>query len=391
MSNEAVIILLAVVITGIAIAFFILWRIQKRPETADMFQQQLLEINRQMTEMQKQQTDVPRILSEGQVKNLETINKQLTSMVDVFNQNINSLRNAMHEQLTKTQGNISQQLEGTTKVVSDVRQKLGELSETAKNMQELGKDINKLQDILKPPKLRGNIGELFLEDLLRQVLPTKNYTMQHSFKSGERVDAVIRLGDNLVPIDSKFPLDSFNRIEKAEVEADKKNAKKDFVRDLKNLINDISKKYIKPDEGTYDFAMMYIPAENVFYEVIIKDEAFVEEKGLLSFALEKHVVPVSPNSFYAYLMAIAYGLRGMHIEKQAQEIRGKLVDLQQGFGRFFDVFNSLGKNIDMASRKFDEASKKAERLHDNLSLITGKTIQIEEGGTYLDEKEISKD
>lgn len=134
---------------------------KKRPETADMFQQQLLEINRQMTEMQKQQTDVPRILSEGQVKNLETINKQLTSMVDVFNQNINSLRNAMHEQLTKTQGNISQQLEGTTKVVSDVRQKLGELSETAKNMQELGKDINKLQDILKPPKLRGNIGELF--------------------------------------------------------------------------------------------------------------------------------------------------------------------------------------------------------------------------------------
>ncbi|MEK6678027.1 MAG: DNA recombination protein RmuC [Nitrospirota bacterium] len=391
MSNEAVIILLAVVITGIAIAFFILWRMKKRPETADMFQQQLLEINRQMTEMQKQQTDVPRILSEGQVKNLETINKQLTSMVDVFNQNINSLRNSMHEQLTKTQGNISQQLEGTTKVVSDVRQKLGELSETAKNMQELGKDINKLQDILKPPKLRGNIGELFLEDLLRQVLPTKNYTIQHSFKSGERVDAVIRLGDNLVPIDSKFPLDSFNRIEKAEVEADKKNAKKDFVRDLKNLINDISKKYIRPDEGTYDFAMMYIPAENVFYEVIIKDDAFVEEKGLLSYALEKHVVPVSPNSFYAYLMAIAYGLRGMHIEKQAQEIRGKLVDLQQGFGRFFDVFNSLGKNIDMASRKFDEASKKAERFHDNLSLITGKTIQIEEDRTCLDEKEVSKD
>ena len=391
MSNEAVIILLAVVITGIAIAFFILWRKKKRPETADMFQQQLLEINRQMTEMQKQQTDVPRILSEGQVKNLETINKQLTSMVDVFNQNINSLRNSMHEQLTKTQGNISQQLEGTTKVVSDVRQKLGELSETAKNMQELGKDINKLQDILKPPKLRGNIGELFLEDLLRQVLPTKNYTIQHSFKSGERVDAVIRLGDNLVPIDSKFPLDSFNRIEKAEVEADKKNAKKDFVRDLKNLINDISKKYIRPDEGTYDFAMMYIPAENVFYEVIIKDDAFVEEKGLLSYALEKHVVPVSPNSFYAYLMAIAYGLRGMHIEKQAQEIRGKLVDLQQGFGRFFDVFNSLGKNIDMASRKFDEASKKAERFHDNLSLITGKTIQIEEDRTCLDEKEVSKD
>lgn len=391
MSNEAVIILLAVVITGVAIAFFILWRMKKRPETADMFQQQLLEINRQMTEMQKQQTDVPRILSEGQVKNLETINKQLTSMVDVFNQNINSLRNSMHEQLTKTQGNISQQLEGTTKVVSDVRQKLGELSETAKNMQELGKDINKLQDILKPPKLRGNIGELFLEDLLRQVLPTKNYTIQHSFKSGERVDAVIRLGDNLVPIDSKFPLDSFNRIEKAEVEADKKNAKKDFVRDLKNLINDISKKYIRPDEGTYDFAMMYIPAENVFYEVIIKDDAFVEDKGLLSYALEKHVVPVSPNSFYAYLMAIAYGLRGMHIEKQAQEIRGKLVDLQQGFGRFFDVFNSLGKNIDMASRKFDEASKKAERFHDNLSLITGKTIQIEEDRTYLDEKEVSKD
>ena len=146
---------------------------KKRPETADMFQQQLLEINRQMTEMQKQQTDVPRILSEGQVKNLETINKQLTSMVDVFNQNINSLRNAMHEQLTKTQGNISQQLEGTTKVVSDVRQKLGELSETAKNMQELGKDINKLQDILKPPKASRQYWRAFLEDLLRQVLPTK--------------------------------------------------------------------------------------------------------------------------------------------------------------------------------------------------------------------------
>ncbi len=361
-------VLAAMFLVGAILAYFI-WRPRKpaEPGALDLLQQQILQMNQELRELRQEQATVPTTLAEGQAKNLETLQAQFTAIVATLT-----------DQLSRTQTNIAQQLGNSSTLMGEVKERLGELSETARGIQELGKDISSHQDILRAPKLRGGIGELFLEDLLKQVLPSGNYQIQHAFRSGERVDAAIRLGDRLVPVDSKFPLEGFNRLMASQTEEEKKRARKEFAASVKKQISDIAEKYIRPDEGTYDFALMYIPAENVFYEVIVKDEALGEEKGLSTYALERRVVPVSPSSFYAYLMAIAYGLRGMHIEKQAQEIRDRLGELQQGFGKFYDVFVDLGRSLNAAARKYEDAHRRAERFNEKMSLVTGTALELAE-------------
>src|SRR6185369_5701362 len=172
---------------------------------------------------------------------------------------------------------------------------LGELREATTKVYEVGRDVATLHDILRAPKLRGGLGELLLGDLLAQVLPPAHFTLQHAFRSGERVDAVVRLGDGLVPIDSKFPLEDFRRLLEAADDDQRTRARKAFVARVRKHVDDIATKYVLPDEGTYDFALMYIPAENVYYETIIRDAA----SDLVAYALAKKVIPVSPNTLYA--------------------------------------------------------------------------------------------
>jgi len=249
-------------------------------------------------------------------------------------------------------------------------------------MEEVGKNIASLSDILRAPKFRGEIGELLLGDLLSQILSPEHYKLQYSFRSGDRVDAVIILKVGMVPVDAKFPLESFQRIIAASEEEDQKKHKREFTRAVKGHIDSIAQKYILPDEGTFDFALMYIPAENVYYETIIKDEGLGEERSLLSYALEKRVIPVSPNSLYAYLQAIVLGLKGLQIEKEAQEIMQYLARIEGDFVRFKDDYNTLGGHIERARKKYDDASKSLDRFEDKLTsarepsrLLTGKDAE----------------
>src|SRR5205085_11900774 len=183
------------------------------------------------------------------------------------------------------------------------------------------------------------MGELFLGDLISQLLPREHYTMPYRFKSGDAVDAVIRIGQRLVPADAKFPYENFKRVVEAAGESERVAARKQFLRDVKKHVDAIATKYVLPDEGTYDFALMYIPAENVYYETIIRDE----EPGLAAYAINRKVVPVSPNSFYAYLQAIVLGLRGLRIEARAHEVMGQLTRLGGDLGRLRDDFRLIGK------------------------------------------------
>ena len=285
------------------------------------------------------------------------------------------------ETLAKT---VGERIADTTKVFGEVKESLGKLTQRTEQIQEVGKNISSLQDILRAPKFRGGFGELLLERLLADMLPRDNYSLQYEFRNGETVDAVIRIGGNLVPIDSKFPLEDFQRILAAESEDEQAALRRQFTRTIKKHIDAVTK-YILPDENTFDFALMYIPAEGVYYETILRGH--VEESEIYSYSLQKRVIPVSPNSFYAYLQVIILGLKGLHIEKTAHDILGHLGRLQGDLQDFQEDYSTLGGHIRHATQKYDDAAIKLTRLGDKLQLASETPIEkLPEGSTKKSEK-----
>jgi DNA recombination protein RmuC len=289
---------------------------------------------------------------------------------------INDLKQKQLESANKALSDQSQFYQKSQAMLSAVHEKLGSLERASAQISELGKDIVQLQDILKAPKLRGGLGEYLLEDLLRQVLPEKNFERQYRFSDNTAVDAVVKVGDRLVPIDAKFPLESFQRMLQAKSDEERTREKREFVRSVKLKIDEIAKKYIRESENTYDFAMMYIPAENVYYETIITDNLNEKNYDISSYALERKVIPVSPNSLYSYLMAIVLGLKGFKIEQQAKLILAELSKVQSSFSDFFSDFSLVGKHIKNAIAKYDDSAKKAERFNDRISEITGVRTEL---------------
>jgi DNA recombination protein RmuC len=317
------------------------------------------------TMMQQQMEQLRGQMSDGLNKNISLLTEQLR----MINEQVNQQLNLVNQQLQNSSGQIGQRLDSAAKVIGDVQKNIGELSEASKRIFEVGKDIASLQEILQPPKLRGGLGEQFLGELLSQILPPESFTLQYQFSNGERVDAVVRLGEKLVPIDSKFPLENFRRIIECKTEEERKTSQKSFSRDVKKHIDDIACKYIVPNEGTYDFALLYIPAENVYYETITKDEAYGDEKGVLNYALKKRVIPVSPNSFYAYLHIIALGLKGLKIEENARKIQDELARLAKDLRVFQDDFQLVGKHMTNAMNKFEEARRRLDKFGFRLEQI----------------------
>jgi DNA recombination protein RmuC len=287
----------------------------------------------------------------------------LQQQLNALQQRLDAFGQTVTQNLQQSTASMNTRLDKAAEVVGDLREKVGQIHEVGRAAQEL-------VHIMRAPKLRGGMGELFLGDLLSQVLPPEHYMMPHRFKSGEAVDAVIRIGSRLVPADAKFPYENFKRVIEAATESERVAARKQFLRDVKKHVDAISTKYILPDEGTYDFALMYIPAENVYYETIIKEDS-VEDRQLFSYALAKRVIPVSPNSFYAYVQTILLGLRGMKVEERAQEILGELSRLRGDFAKIQDNFRILGRHLSNASGSFNETDKR-------MSKLDGKLAQIEE-------------
>jgi DNA recombination protein RmuC len=252
----------------------------------------------------------------------------------------------------------TQQASGQT--ATQIVEKLGKLDGTAAQMLARAHDLAKLEQVLRPPKARGGFGELLLENLLRDRLPATAYTMQHAFRSGERVDAVVRVGQ-LIPVDSKFPLDNFQRMTQAESDDERQLCAKAFARDVKSKIDDIANKYIRPDEGTFDFAFMYVPVESVYYELACNPAA-----GLLEYANERRVFPVSPNTFTAYLQLIVLGMRSMQVEERAHEVMAYVAGLGSDFGRFKEEFELVGKHVGHAQAAYTKADKRLGRFESKL-------------------------
>jgi len=359
---EGIYVLLGLII-AIAVAFIFLFEKRWRRFTEEIKTDQS---SQPMWVLMQQQIEQLRLqMSDGLNKNIS----QLTEQQRAINEQLRGITEQVNRQLLDSSGEISRRLDNAARVIGDVQKNIGELSEASKQIFEVGKNIATLQEILQPPKLRGGLGEQFLGELLSQVLPPQFFTLQYMFSNGERVDAVVRLGEKIVPVDSKFPLDNFKRIIECKTEEERKACQKVFYRDVKKHIDDIASKYIVPREGTYDFALLYIPAENVYYETITKNDSFGEEKGILNYALKKKVIPVSPNLFFAYLQVIVLGLKGLQIEKDAQKILALLASLKKDLGGFQEDFQLVGKHITNAMNKFEEARRRLDKFNFKLEQI----------------------
>ncbi|MBM3245984.1 MAG: DNA recombination protein RmuC [Candidatus Omnitrophica bacterium] len=282
---------------------------------------------------------------------------------------VNERLNQMNQSLQEANKIIGQNLGNATSLFGNVQEKLGRLEETNRQVYEISRDISGLQELLRAPKFRGQMGETFLENLLSQVLPRDYYQAQYRFKSADTVDAVIRLGERLVPVDAKFSLENFQKMLSAQDEPEKNACRRKFIQDVKNRIDEISSKYILPEENTYDFALMYIPAENVYYETVIKEE-------LLGYSMSKKVIPVSPNTFYAYLQVICLGLKGLKIEENAKAILKNLNMLTVEINKFKEDFDTLGAHLANAQHKYQDSQKRLDRFSDRLTNIhETKTIE----------------
>lgn len=226
---------------------------------------------------------------------------------------------------------FNERLDNAARVINQVQKNIGEFT-------EIGRGMKDLQEFLQSPKLRGNIGEHILKELLGQFLPKSSFYLQYAFRSGDKVDAAIKTAAGIIPIDSKFPMENFRKMSGKGTDAEKKTYEKDFARDVKAHIETISKKYILTEEGTIDYALMYIPSEAVYYEVANNLEIF-------DFAQEKRVLPVSPTTFYAYLRAILMSFEGQKIEAKAKEILASLRAIQKDYSKVEDGMSILQKHL----------------------------------------------
>jgi DNA recombination protein RmuC len=290
---------------------------------------------------------------------------QLNSQRADMTQRIEGLDQRLTQSINAVQQSVTTSLASSSQTLQQVTERLAGIDTAAKRiMEEVGPAISSLQDVLKAPALRGGFGEFLLEQLLADILPAERYSLQYAFRSGERVDAVIRLPEGLVPVDSKFPLSGFQRVLSASSAQERERESRGFARDVKGHIDKVAK-YILPDERTLSFAIMYIPSESVYYEVMVRDEPSGDRGGLAEYARQRNVFPVSPNTFYALLQAVAKGLRGLQVEERAREILHIRGD-----------FQTLGQHIGHAKSKYDEIDRRVARFGDRLALSLEEEAQL---------------
>jgi len=240
----------------------------------------------------------------------------------------------------------------------EVSKEMGEIREVGRDIKDFKKDLEK---IFASPKARGELGEVLLKDIIAQIVPKEHYEPQYKFKSGMAVDVVIKLEQGIIPIDAKFPLENFRKIIHAESKEEQEDFKKKFVRDVKNHIDDVSSKYIVPKERTFDFALMFIPAEQVYYEIII------QHPDLASYARERKVFIVSPNTIWAYLKAIMKGLEGKRIEEKAEKIMGLIQSIEHEVIGLGEGLDTLNRHINNAKGTMESVNQKFSTLKDDVA------------------------
>jgi len=283
---------------------------------------------------------------------------------------------SVEQRLTDGQQSVVEHLGRSGHLMKELGERLGRLHEASQKIEKLAGDVTRLEDLLKPPKLRGTLGEMFLEQALSQVLPPGAFSTQHPLGDGVIVDAVVFIQERVVAIDSKFPLENFRRARELDDEADRRRAKQQFVRDVKRHVDSIAEKYIRPASGTCDFAFMYVPAEAVYADIV----ADGEEGAIADYASGKRVIPVSPRLLYAYLSTVALGLRGLELQENAREVHQNLADLARLCDRVSGPLDKLGAHLGNAQKQYDEASRAFDRFTNRIETIAERAEVVGDTG-----------
>jgi len=298
-------------------------------------------------------------------------------------QQINELSRTIDNKLGESQKEMNQSMRyqstETSRIIADITEKITRLDETNKQVVSFADQLKNLQDILKNPKQRGVLGEYYLETLLKNVMPPGSYQMQYPFPDGNIVDAVVFVKDKIIPIDSKFSLENYNRISETNDKAEKERLEKVFVNDLKNRIVETSK-YIQPDQNTMDFAFMFIPHEAIYYDLLINKMGAITEdtENLIQRAASKYkVIIVSPTSFLAYLQTVLQGLKAMQIEEGAKDIVKRVGELGKHLQSYDEVHQKLGSAISTVVNHFNKSNNEFKKIDKDVMRITGETLNIE--------------
>lgn len=308
---------------------------------------------------------------------LDNLNKGVSELQQSLSENINEKLSKSQSQLDQS---IQRQFAQSAKIIADVTQRLTKLDETNKRVVDVADELKTLQNVLQNPKQRGVLGEYYLQSVLENVLPPGRFQMQYKFEDGEIVDAAIFLQEGKVlPIDSKFSLENYNRLIEEADKATKEAIVKKFKVDLKNRIDETSK-YIRPAENTMDFAFMFIPSESLYYDLLINKvgTTATNSRDLIEYAFqEKHVIIVSPTSFMAYLQTVLQGLRSLQIEEQAKEIQKRVGELGRHIGAYESLMQKLGGSLGTTVNHYNNAHKELKKIDKDVVKIADAAPSVE--------------
>ncbi|OGZ68423.1 MAG: hypothetical protein A3D44_00580 [Candidatus Staskawiczbacteria bacterium RIFCSPHIGHO2_02_FULL_42_22] len=295
----------------------------------------------------------------------------------MLQQQINQISQVLDTKLSESNKNAVAQFSQSAKIIGDVRERLAKLDDTNRQVVSFADQLQGLQDILKNPKQRGILGEYYLETVLKNVLPPSSYQMQYSFKDGVIVDAVVFVDKRIIPVDSKFSLENYNRMVECRDAQEKKRFETAFVNDLKTRIDETSK-YVKPEEKTMDFAFMFIPSEAVYYDLLINKVGVIagETDNLIYYAGKKKVVVVSPTSFLAYLQTVLQGLRNQKISEQAQTIIKEVERLGKHLFTYSEYMSRLGDHLGNTVSSFNKAKTELLKIDKDVVRLTDGEIKI---------------
>ncbi len=297
----------------------------------------------------------------------------------LLQQQVSQIAQAVDSKLSESNKNAQEQFRHSADIIRNVTEKLTRLDETNKQVVGFADQLKSLQDILKNPKQRGILGEYYLETVLKNVLPPSSFQMQYSFSNGEIVDAVVFVDKRIIPIDSKFSLENYNRMLQTNDPSEKKRLETAFVNDLKLRIDETSK-YVRPEEKTMDFAFMFIPSEAVYYDLLINKVGVIAEdtNNLIYYAGKKKVIVVSPTSFLAYLQTVLQGLRNQKISEQAQQIIKEVERLGKHLFTYSEHFDRVGQHLDATTSSFNKAKTEFAKIDKDVVKLTGGPAKLDE-------------